>query len=257
MNSIGANSAASLDLPAYCRVAATIKPTADSDIEMVLWIPVSEWNRKLLAIGNGGWAGGINTLSLAFGLREHYATVSTDRGHNGSSASFALGHPEKLTDFAYRAVHEMTLQTKAIIAVYYGNAPKYSYFTGCSSGGDQGLREAQRYPEDYDGVVAGAPGNYWTHLMATGLWIAQATLKDKASFLPPANSGCSIGRSWLPVIRSMASTTAFWMTPGGAGSIRQPCCVHPARTRPPASLGRKWKLSRRSTRGQRVRAPGR
>ena len=182
----GANSAASLDLPAYCRVAATIKPTADSDIEIVLWMPVSEWNRKLLAIGNGGWAGGINTLSLAFGLREHYATVSTDRGHNGSSASFALGHPEKLTDFAYRAVHEMTLQTKAIIAVYYGNAPKYSYFTGCSSGGDQGLREAQRYPEDYDGVVAGAPGNYWTHLMATGLWIAQATLKDKASFLPPA-----------------------------------------------------------------------
>src|SRR6516164_3764894 len=77
----GANSAASLDLPAYCRVAATIKPTADSDIEIVLWMPVSEWNRKLLAIGNGGWAGGINTLSLAFGLREHYA-----HGLDGSRA---------------------------------------------------------------------------------------------------------------------------------------------------------------------------
>ena len=86
----------------------------------------------------------------------------TDTGHQGGSASFALGHPEKLIDFGYRSTHEMTIAAKAIIRAYYGESPKLSYFTGCSAGGRQGLMEAQRFPEDYDGIVAGAPGSNWS-----------------------------------------------------------------------------------------------
>jgi feruloyl esterase len=171
-------------LPAFCRVAATLKPSADSDIKIEVWMPAAGWNGKFQGVGNGGWSGAISYGSLAAGLRRGYAAASTDTGHSGGSASFALGHPEKLTDFAWRAVHEMTVQAKAIVAAFYGSAPRLSYWTGCSSGGKQGLKEAQRFPADYDGIVAGAPANFWTHLMAGGLWIGQATLKDPASYIP-------------------------------------------------------------------------
>lgn len=173
------------NLPAFCRVAATVKPTADSDIKIEVWMPVSGWNGKFQAIGNGGWSGAIGYPSLGGALARGYATAGTDTGHSGGSASFALGHPEKVIDFGYRAVHEMTVQAKAIIKAYYGSGPKYSYWNGCSSGGKQGLKEAQRFPEDYDGIIAGAPANNWTHLMAGELWIGQATLKDPASHIPP------------------------------------------------------------------------
>src|SRR5207302_2974896 len=131
------------------------------------------------------WSGAIVYQSLARALGRGYATASTDTGHSGGSGSFALDHPEKLVDFGYRAVHEMTVQAKAIIAAYYGDSPKFSYWNGCSSGGKQGLKEAQRFPEDYDGIIAGAPANYWTHLMAGDLWPAHATHKDPASYIPP------------------------------------------------------------------------
>jgi feruloyl esterase len=164
----------SLDLAAYCRVTATIKPTADSDIGIELWMPVAEWNGKLLGTGNVNWCGGVNRLGLALGFREHYATVGTDRGHKGCQpdASFTV-RPEKLAEFGYRAVHEMTVRAKTLVSAYYGSAPQHSYFSGGSSGGGEALMEAQRYPEDYDGVVAGAPTNNWTHLMAASLWNAQ------------------------------------------------------------------------------------
>jgi feruloyl esterase len=100
--------------------------------------------------------------------------------------SFALGHPEKVVDFGYRAVHEMTVKAKAIGAAYYDKSAQYSYWNGCSSGGKQGLKEAQRYPNDYDGIIAGAPANYWTHLTAATVWVGAATHKDEASFIPPA-----------------------------------------------------------------------
>jgi len=165
------------NLPAFCRVAATLTPSADSDIKIEVWMPVADWNGKFQGVGNGGWSGAIGYGPLAAALRRGYAAASTDTGHSGGSASFALGHPEKLTDFAWRAGHEMTVQAKAIVAVFYGNGPRLSYWTGCSSGGKQGLTEAQRFPADYDGIVAGAPANFWTHLMFSGLWIGQATLK--------------------------------------------------------------------------------
>ena len=174
------------NLPAFCRVAATLKPTADSDIKIEVWMPAAGWNGKFQAVGNGGWSGAIVYPMLARALARGYATASTDTGHSGGSGSFALGHPEKLIDFGYRAVHEMTVDAKAIVAAYYGNGPRLSYWVGCSSGGKQGLKEAQRFPGDYDGIVAGAPANYWTHLMAGTLWAAHATLKDEASHIPPS-----------------------------------------------------------------------
>jgi feruloyl esterase len=117
---------------------------------------------------------------MADGLRLGYATASTDTGHIGGSGSFALGHPEKLIDFGYRSEHEMTLKAKAMVNAFYGAAPKYSYWNGCSTGGRQGLKEAQRYPDDYDGIIAGAPANR----TALALWIAFALLKDQASYIP-------------------------------------------------------------------------
>jgi feruloyl esterase len=145
------------DFPAFCRVTATLKPTNDSDIKIEVWLPASGWNGKFQAVGNGGWAGVISYLAMAQAVAHGYATASTDTGHVGASGSFALGHPEKLTDFGYRAVHEMTVKAKAIIGAFYGDAPKLSYWNGCSTGGRQGLKEAQRFPNDYDGIVAGAP----------------------------------------------------------------------------------------------------
>jgi feruloyl esterase len=148
-------------------------------------MPVAEWNNKFLAVGNGGWAGSISYPAMAEALMHGYATSSTDTGHTGSGASFALGHPEKIVDFGYRAVHEMTIAAKPIVAAVYGNGPKHSYWQGCSTGGRQGLVEAQRYPADYDGIIAGGPANYWTHLNAANLWVSQAVHKEEGSYIPP------------------------------------------------------------------------
>jgi feruloyl esterase len=174
------------NLPAFCRVQATLRPTSDSDIKVELWMPSSGWNGKFEGVGNGGWAGTISYAALATALRRGYATASTDTGHagNGGDASFAYNHPEKLVDFAHRAVHEMTLRAKTIIDAFYGNAPRLSYWNGCSTGGRQGLKEALKYPADYDGIIAGAPANYMTHLTTHSLWVAHATLKDPSSYIP-------------------------------------------------------------------------
>lgn len=180
---------ASLTVPAFCRVAATLKPSSDSEIKVELWLPAAGWNGNFEGNGNGGWTGSIAPATLAAGLQRGYAAAMSDLGHEGGSASFALGHPEKLVDFGYRAAHEMTIAAKAIIEKYYGRAPKYSYWNGCSAGGRSALMEAQRYPTDYDGIVAGSPGLNWTGRATQAVWIAQATHKDEASFIPPAKFG--------------------------------------------------------------------
>jgi feruloyl esterase len=173
----GARSLAAL--PSFCRVKATIRPTSDSEIKIEVWMPAANWNGKFMGVGNGGWAGRISTPALAAALQRGYAAASTDTGHEvregAAQASFALGHPEKLVDFAYRAVHEMTVKAKSIVAAFYGGPPKLSYWNGCSTGGRQGLKEAQRFPADYDGIIAGAPANNWTRLMTGIIWAAQAT----------------------------------------------------------------------------------
>jgi feruloyl esterase len=175
---------AGVGLPPFCRVSARLAPSADSDIRIEVWMPANGWNGKFQAVGNGGWSGAIPAPALAAALGAGYATAATDTGHQGGSGAFALGHPEKLVDFGWRAVHEMTVTAKRIIESFYGRAPRLSYWVGCSSGGKQGLKEAQKFPEDYNGIVAGAPANYWTHLVTGSLWVAQATLKDPASFIP-------------------------------------------------------------------------
>jgi feruloyl esterase len=173
-------------LPTFCRVAATLTPSSDSDIKIEAWLPIANWNGKFEAVGNGGLAGTMSYGWLASALQEGYATASTDTGHAGANASFAIGHPEKVIDFAYRAVHEMAVKSKAIIAAFYGRAPRFSYFTGCSTGGRQGLMEAQRYPEDFDGIIAGAPANDQTHLSAWRFAVEAKILQGPASVVPPA-----------------------------------------------------------------------
>ncbi len=171
-------------LPAFCRVAATLTPSSDSDIKVEVWLPSSNWNGKLEAVGNGGWAGTIGYAAMANALRAGYATVSTDTGHSTPGGSFALGHPEKLKDYAYRSEHEMTVTAKAVVGSFYGNAPSRSYFNGCSTGGRQALVEATRYPDDFDGIIAGAAANPKTHLDAWRMWAAQLAIGNDAGRIP-------------------------------------------------------------------------
>ncbi len=179
-------------LPAFCRVQGVIESPSDSHIEFEVWMPVSGWNGKYLGVGNGGFSGAISYgFGLAPALLGSYATSSTDTGHEASvaagAASFdgtwALGHPQKIIDNGYRAIHETAEKSKAIIHAFYRRSPSYSYFDSCSNGGRQGLMEAQRFPADYAGVIAGAP-----HLSTTVFvnleWIRRATESDPASYIP-------------------------------------------------------------------------
>ena len=175
---------AAADLPAFCRVALTIKPTSDSDIRSEIWLPLSGWNGKYLQVGNGAWGGSIQYGALGETLRRGYAAASTDTGHTGTDASFAIGHPEKVIDFGYRSMHETAVQGKATVAALYGTAPRFSYFNGCSGGGRQSFMEAQRFPQDFDAIIAGAPGYNRTDGAFQSLGAAQATHKDPASFIP-------------------------------------------------------------------------
>jgi feruloyl esterase len=171
-----------LQVPAACRVVGRVSPAINFEV----WMPASGWNGKFQAVGGGGFAGVISYGAIATALNRGYATASTDTGHSTPGGSWALNRPELVIDFGYRAIHEMTVRAKAVIAAFYGNPPRYSYFVGCSTGGRQGLMEAQRYPNDYDGIVAGAPANYGTRMPAGNLFVASATLKDEATKLPAA-----------------------------------------------------------------------
>jgi feruloyl esterase len=173
-------------MPALCIVKAVAKPTSDSQIGFQVWLPLTNWNGKFEQVGNGGWAGTIPASAMIDPLRRGYATAGTDDGHQGNNdASWAVGHPEKLIDFGYRAVHETSLQAHALIRAFYGKEPSRSYFVGCSEGGREALLEAQRYPNEFDGIIAGAPANYWSHLFAGFVWNEQALLMDPASRIPP------------------------------------------------------------------------
>jgi Tannase and feruloyl esterase len=168
-------------LPPFCRVQAVSKPSADSVIRFEVWLPQpAEWNRKFLSTGEGGFAGQLNYqrngLDSAMDelLRRGYATASTDTGHLSADQWWAIGHPEKAADYLYRAKHVTTVAAKAIVAAYYGQAPSHSYFSSCSNGGRQGLIEAQRYADDFDGLIIGAPWNFQSHSNAGFIWDAHA-----------------------------------------------------------------------------------
>jgi feruloyl esterase len=173
-------------LGAFCRVVVQSTPSADSDIKIEVWMPADGWNGNFRGHGNGGFAGEIDYHGMAQDVQQKYATAATNTGHSagGTDASWALGHPEKVIDFGYRAIHEMTQNAKTIINAFYGSGTKHAYFGSCSNGGRQALMEAQRYPADYDGILAGAPANYWTHLLTKALADAQATTLDPASYIP-------------------------------------------------------------------------
>jgi pimeloyl-ACP methyl ester carboxylesterase len=180
----GGAAQATANLPAFCRVSLTIKPSSDSDIKSEVWLPMTGWNGKFLQVGNGAWGGSIQYGALADSLRRGYAAASTDTGHTGTDASFAVGHPEKLIDFGYRSVHETAVQGKATVKALYGVSPRLSYFNGCSAGGRQSFMEAQRFPDDFDAIIAGAPGYNRTDAAFQTIQMIQATHKDAASFIP-------------------------------------------------------------------------
>lgn len=173
------------NLPAFCRVSGVIKPSSDSDIKFEVWMPASGWNGKYQGMGNGGFAGSISWAPMVAAVAGGYAASSTDTGHEGSAivASWGLDHPEKITDFGYRAIHETAEKSKLIIKAFYGNNPKHSYFSSCSNGGRQAMMEAQRYPADYDGIIAGAPALSFTHTAVAFVSNLQA-MDDPASYIP-------------------------------------------------------------------------
>lgn len=176
------------NLPAFCRVAGVLKPAPDSDIHFEVWLPAEKWNGRLEGIGNGGFAGSISLAGLGAAVQRGSAAAATDTGHTGggTDASWALGHPQKVADFGYRAIHLTAETAKSLIAAFYGEGPRHSYFDACSNGGRQALMEAQRYPADYDGIVSGAPAYHWTHLMTAAADLAQRYAADPAAYIPPA-----------------------------------------------------------------------
>jgi feruloyl esterase len=170
-------------VPSFCRVAGTVLP----ELGFEVWLP-SQWNHKYVAVGNGGLAGSIVYNAMFDPLNRGYATSSTDTGHVGANTNdgtWALGHMDRVINFGQRGVHEMALAAKAIIHAYYGAAPTHSYFQGCSYGGKQALTEVQRYPADFDGVIAGDAANWWTrHYTGGHIWMALAMEGD--AWIPPS-----------------------------------------------------------------------
>ncbi len=176
------------NLPAFCRVQITASPTSDSSIGIEVWLP-ENWNGKYLQTGNGGFAGTVPYSALGTAIQRGYAAAGTDDGHSdpvGTDASWALGHPQKIIDFGYRALKETTDNAKVVIKAFAGNGPQHSYFAGCSDGGREALMESQRYPDDFDGIVVGDPANAWIPLLSQAVWDMQALLASAASYIPPA-----------------------------------------------------------------------
>jgi hypothetical protein len=175
------------DLPVFCRVTGVLRPSSDSDIHFEVWLPETGWNQRFLGVGNGGFAGSIGYESLAGNLRRGFATAGSDAGHKGGAedASWSLNHPEKVNDFGWRAVHLTALRAKDVIKAYYSAPVQKAYFDSCSDGGREALMEAQRFPEDYDGILAGAPANAWTRMLSSGISVAQGTLGPE-NYIPAA-----------------------------------------------------------------------
>lgn len=208
-----------INLPAFCRVEGIIRTSTDSAIKFEVWMPLSGWNGKFQDVGNGGFAGMIVYRSMAGALLAGYATASTDDGHSGSvvDARWAIGHPDKVKDFGYRAVHETALISKTIIQRFYGDGIAQSYFNGCSDGGREALMEVQRFPEDFNGIIVGAPANNWTHQFAGFIWNEQATLDNPASYIPP---------SALPALQAAALSQCKTLASAGAGILEDPTLCH-------------------------------
>lgn len=174
-------------LPEFCRVAGRIHPEPGSDIRFEVWMPSSGWNGRYMGVGNGGLAGTIRYRDLAGALRAGYATASTDTGHAAAlatDADWARNAPAKLLDYGWRAIHLTAVNAKRLIRAYYGTPADRSYFQSCSNGGRQGLMEAARFPEDYDGILAGAPAAEMTRAVMAMVWVQQAQRAPGAALRP-------------------------------------------------------------------------
>ena len=179
----GAKSPDFAKLPDFCRVRARLMPSPDSDIVIEIWLPRQGWNGRFVAVGNGGFQSSFQYTGLAAALASGYAAAGSNAGHDSDNAAFTFGHPEKLIDWGYRAIHEMTVAAKQIVREHYGRAADYSYWDACSTGGRQGLNAAERYPEDFDGLAIGAPANPMTRLQLASLWNNLAVNRSAESYL--------------------------------------------------------------------------
>jgi hypothetical protein len=170
-------------LPAFCRVTGRIHPEPGSDIHFEVWMPSAAWDGRLYGVGTGGFAGSIDYMTLGAAVKAGQAAASTDTGHSGNAqdSAWAKGHPERVRDYGWRAIHLTTIAAKKLVTAFYGRGSNHSYFVGCSNGGRQGLMEASRFPEDYDGIVAGAPAAVWTDLALSMINAAQAQLAPGAA----------------------------------------------------------------------------
>ena len=182
-----ANPVGTIALP-ICRVVGVTDPA----VQFEVWLPSTGWNGKFQLVGNGGTAGVISYSAMRPALARGYAVASTDTGHVSSGSfdsTWALNRPDLVADFGHRGTHVTAVNGKAITRAFYGAKPNYSYYVGCSKGGQQGLMEAQRYPEDFDGLIAGDPANNWTRFYAgSHLWYSMATLKDPESYIPASKT---------------------------------------------------------------------
>jgi feruloyl esterase len=179
-------------LPSFCRVAAVLHPSADSAIRIELWMPEEKWNGRLEGTGNGGFAGNIAYGSLADGVKRGYAVVNTDMGMAtppGEDATVFINRPQRWADWGYRSTHDMTVEAKRLVAAFYGRPAAHNYFVGCSTGGEQALMEAQRYPDDYEGIVGGAPANNRTGVHMSVLWNFISTERTPQDHIPAAKLG--------------------------------------------------------------------
>lgn len=181
------------NLPAFCRVSGRLTPTSDSDIGFELWMPAADgWNGKMMVVGNGGYVGAIRYDELEPALRRGYAVMSSDSGHTDKAGyrnenlDWGVGHPDKIADWAWRSVHAAAVAARALVAAYEQRDATHAYYFGCSTGGGQGLAAAQRYPEDFDGIIAGAPGNNRSALNEGFLWMATQNMKSQAGYIPPS-----------------------------------------------------------------------
>ena len=214
----GGNAAPITGLPSFCRVIASLTPTSDSQIVEEVWLPTSGWNGKLESIGNHNLGGVIYYGDMGQQLKRGYAIASSDTGHVGNEAKWGAGHPEKVADFGWRAVHESTLVAKGLISTFYNANPRYSYFNGCSMGGREALQEAQRFPDDYDGIISGSAMNNWTRSHIAHIWAAQVLLQDGVDgphYIPPSK-GALILNSILDKCRAadtQAATDGFLRNP--------------------------------------------
>ena len=220
-----------LGTPAFCRVTGVGSPQVNFEV----WLPLDNWNGKYNGVGNGGMAGVISYAAMAGALNRGYATASTDTGHDQSGglfdASWASGRPDLIEDFGHRGLHVTTVNAKAITEAFYNAAPAYSYYTGCSKGGQMGLMEAQRYPDDFDGIIAGNPANDWTRFYAGAhLWYSLAMLDNN-------NEGW-IPRSKLPAFGNAVNAACDTLDGIEDGILQNPlaCNFEPASIQCPAGV---------------------